>query len=347
MNYTHNNIFHQGKTKNQYLQAYITKITIALILIFFMVSRVSIAGQDKNLNLLWKEVKKTAGTGMLNIINTQVAGKYAVCGVLFKSKNKPSNYAYYFLKKKGNKWVFVTATSPTMTTDFLKKQGVPSSVFPKLIDQKWIEFTTPIIQALKRKKGKVKYFYDTVQVQDKWAKCTWTTADGHEGLAILKKKNGKWTILYHGGGALSEGEFKKYGVPSAVIKKFLRGDYLDCAILEASGFGNYDAVMNLVSADPQLADVKNIYGLTPLHRAALYGKTKVVKILIGKGADINAKDQLYGDTPLHKAVWNGHVETVKLLVSKGANVNAKDKKGKTPLYYAKKRGHKDVVKYLK
>lgn len=332
------------------LNGFMKKTTMILILISLTVFLISIPtyAQEENrddMNLIWKEITKTAGANMLDIINTKVAGKYALCGVLFKSGNKPSHYTYYFLKKKGSKWVSVTAMSPTATSDFFKRQGVPARDFPKLVDQGWIKFTTPIIQTLKRRKGK--YFYDNIRIEGKWAICSWTTPNELEGLALLKSKKGKWVVVFHGGGALSEGELKKYGVPPTAIKKFLKGKYLDRAILEASGFGNFTAVRKLVSADPELADVKNIYGLTPLHRSALYGRTKVVEILIGKGADINAKDQLYGDTPLHKAVWNGHIETVKFLVSKGANVNAKDKKGRTPLYYAKKRGHKDIVRYLK
>ncbi|MCD4783556.1 MAG: ankyrin repeat domain-containing protein [Candidatus Eremiobacteraeota bacterium] len=347
MDNTNDFVFHTKKIGFPDFSGFMKKTVLILLLISLALFLVCVPTYADDMNLIWKEAKKTAGANFLDIIDTRVAGKYAICGVLFKSGKKPSHYAYYFLKKKGSKWVFVTTTSPTATSDFLKRQGVPAKDFPKLIDKGWIKFTTPIIQTLEKKKGKGKYFYDTARVEGKWAVSSWTTPNELEGLALLKNKNGKWVVVFHGGGALSEGELKKYGVPPGAIKKFLKGKYLDRAILEASGFGNFDAVRNLISADPKLADVKNIYGLTPLHRAALFGRTKVVKILVGKGADINAKDQLYGDTPLHKAVWNGHIETVKFLVSKGAKVNAKDKKGRTPLYYAKKRGHKNIVRYLK
>ncbi len=43
----------------------------------------------------------------------------------------------------------------------------------------------------------------------------------------------------------------------------------------------------------------------------------------------------------------GHQEVVKLLLSKGANVNAKDKVGRTALKIAQKKGYKEIVELLK
>jgi ankyrin repeat protein len=40
------------------------------------------------------------------------------------------------------------------------------------------------------------------------------------------------------------------------------------------------------------------------------------------------------DTPLHAAIWRGRTETVKLLVARGAPLEAQNGKGETPLAYA-------------
>jgi len=64
------------------------------------------------------------------------------------------------------------------------------------------------------------------------------------------------------------------------------------------------------------------YG-TLLHRAAIFGYLPVVKYLVSRGADVNAKCE-HGQTPLHAATHrSGQIEIVRFLVSQGANVRAK------------------------
>jgi ankyrin repeat protein len=56
-----------------------------------------------------------------------------------------------------------------------------------------------------------------------------------------------------------------------------------------------------------------------------------VKYLKSVGADIHVKDK-YGLTPLHFASRNGHLEVVKYLKSVGADINAKNNNSWTPLH---------------
>src|SRR5438874_2061094 len=92
---------------------------------------------------------------------------------------------------------------------------------------------------------------------------------------------------------------------------------------------------------------KDIRGRTALHRAALNGQVKVVKLLVGEyGADVNAKDS-EGWTPLYRAASSGHVEVMELLVSEfGADANVRTNSGSTPLHRAALSGHVKVVKLL-
>ncbi len=58
---------------------------------------------------------------------------------------------------------------------------------------------------------------------------------------------------------------------------------------------------------------------------------EMVKLLIARGADINAG--IVG-TALHRTIWMERKDLIELLIQRGANVNAKDKWGYTPLSYA-------------
>lgn len=61
------------------------------------------------------------------------------------------------------------------------------------------------------------------------------------------------------------------------------------------------------------------------------GHIEVIKLLLEKGADIEAADS-NGRTLLYRASLNGHDKVVKLLLEKGADMNTKDSDGWTPLY---------------
>ena len=67
--------------------------------------------------------------------------------------------------------------------------------------------------------------------------------------------------------------------------------------------------------------------------ASLRGQTEVVKMLLEKGADVNAKNTK-GWTALMIASLRGQTEVVKNLLEKGADVNAKDEDGKSALKHA-------------
>ena len=69
---------------------------------------------------------------------------------------------------------------------------------------------------------------------------------------------------------------------------------------------------------------------TPLHRAAFWGYTEVVELLINNEVDVNAKDK-YGCTPLHDAAEYSHLEIAEMLINRAPDMNAVDNNGDTPL----------------
>ena len=92
---------------------------------------------------------------------------------------------------------------------------------------------------------------------------------------------------------------------------------------------------------------------TPLIIAARNGHLNSVKILLGYGADIEARGTLKignevieGCTPLWAAASFGRLDVVKLLIEQNADVDGRTSTGSTPLRTAAFNGHLDVVRCL-
>lgn len=90
--------------------------------------------------------------------------------------------------------------------------------------------------------------------------------------------------------------------------------------------------------------------MTVLGLATMWGHIDTVKLLIEHGAEVNmpvhTRKKTKGKTPLHYAARRGSVEIAKLLIEYGADINAKSSRGNTPLKYALKHQHKDMIQWL-
>eukprot|EP01043_Picozoa_sp_COSAG02_P041044 COSAG02_NODE_3372_length_6852_cov_9.984451_5_plen_581_part_01 len=75
-------------------------------------------------------------------------------------------------------------------------------------------------------------------------------------------------------------------------------------------------------------------GTRALHLAAAQGHQECIKLLLARGADVDAKELGMGCTALLFATMGGHIETAKELVGAGADINMADNCGGTVLIKA-------------
>ncbi|XP_062271621.1 protein phosphatase 1 regulatory inhibitor subunit 16B [Scomber scombrus] len=100
------------------------------------------------------------------------------------------------------------------------------------------------------------------------------------------------------------------------------------ALLEASARNDPDEVRYLLRNNVG-PDLCNEDGLTALHQCCIDNYDEMVKILLDRGASVNAQDnELW--TPLHAAATCGHAGLVKILIAHGADLLAVNSDGNMP-----------------
>lgn len=73
---------------------------------------------------------------------------------------------------------------------------------------------------------------------------------------------------------------------------------------------------------------------TPLHEAAALNRAEIMKLLIERGADVDARDE-NGATPLHLAATRRSIDAIDILLDAGASIDPTNIAGSTPLKNAK------------
>uniref|UniRef100_A0A665SVF4 Protein phosphatase 1 regulatory subunit 16A n=1 Tax=Echeneis naucrates TaxID=173247 RepID=A0A665SVF4_ECHNA len=100
------------------------------------------------------------------------------------------------------------------------------------------------------------------------------------------------------------------------------------ALLEASARNDPDEVRYLLRNNVS-PDLCNEDGLTALHQCCIDNYEEMVKILLDRGASVNAQDnELW--TPLHAAATCGHAGLVKILIAHDADLLAVNSDGNMP-----------------
>ena len=98
-----------------------------------------------------------------------------------------------------------------------------------------------------------------------------------------------------------------------------------------------------LGADPSASIDQS--GDTLLHRCCRVGDIGFACLLLGNGADPNARNRA-GKCPLHYATIGGYQYLVHELLKAGANVNLATPQGDTAMHFAARKGHSPLVRSL-
>ncbi len=116
--------------------------------------------------------------------------------------------------------------------------------------------------------------------------------------------------------------------------------------LHIACYTNQASIVALLLDQPNIeVDSIDQDNITPLHIASSRGHLEVVKLLVGKKAQVNSRTK-NRSTPFYLACQEGHVEVARYLFGKGAHLEAHHNDGSTALYIAANEGHQDVVSFL-
>ena len=93
------------------------------------------------------------------------------------------------------------------------------------------------------------------------------------------------------------------------------------------------------------ATAQNAFRVAPVHAAAATRDASIMQLLIDHGADVNARQQM-GYTALHTAAQLGDRAMLDLLLAAGADPRAAGDDGKTPADLAAAHGHTAIAERL-
>ena len=120
--------------------------------------------------------------------------------------------------------------------------------------------------------------------------------------------------------------------------------------LGLASFFNHESVVRLLLERDARVDAAsaNDMRVMPLHSAAAAYSVPIARLLLERGAPVNARQGTsgLGFTPLMEAALNGQTEMVDLLLEHRANRTMRDEKGLTAGDYARQNGHAALADHL-
>jgi len=121
----------------------------------------------------------------------------------------------------------------------------------------------------------------------------------------------------------------------------------DLNIFEASATGQTERVQKLLKKEPELVNAFSSDGFYPLGLAIFFGHLETATLLMTSGADVNqaARNEMKV-MPLHAAAAAKQFDAARMLIKRGANVNAAHQAGYTPLHAVAATGQLEFAELL-
>jgi ankyrin repeat protein len=144
---------------------------------------------------------------------------------------------------------------------------------------------------------------------------------------------------------------------SEIMEALYRGDEetarrlaeeADLDVFEAASLGHVERLRELLTADPALARARSDDDFTGLHYAAFFDGADAARLLVERGADVNAyADNDLGVRPLNSAAAAGNTDVARLLLEHGADPDAPTRSGFKPLDAARENRDDGLAELLR